>query len=120
MSTGGHPHERPPRRGLRGKAAANPATDLMWRVVVGVIGGAVTFIGLVFLVTPGPGWLIIFVGLGILASEFAWAERALFQAKVAALRAKNQALEPTRRRWLYGWTALALVVLATGLWLWLR
>ena len=26
---------------------------------------------------PGPGWLIVFLGLGILATEFAWAERLL-------------------------------------------
>ena len=26
---------------------------------------------------PGPGWLVVFLGLAILASEFAWAERLL-------------------------------------------
>lgn len=26
---------------------------------------------------PGPGWLIVFAGLGILASEFEWARRTL-------------------------------------------
>jgi hypothetical protein len=27
------------------------------------------------LVTPGPGWLVIFLGLGLLAAEFVWARR---------------------------------------------
>jgi uncharacterized protein (TIGR02611 family) len=26
---------------------------------------------------PGPGWLVVFLGLGVLATEFAWADRAL-------------------------------------------
>lgn len=34
-------------------------------------------LGLVLIPFPGPGWLIVFVGLGILATEFAWAERLL-------------------------------------------
>ena len=38
------------------------------RVLVGVVGGLVTLVGVVALVAPGPGWLIIFTGLGILAS----------------------------------------------------
>jgi uncharacterized protein (TIGR02611 family) len=108
------------RRGLRGKVAANPATDLIWRIVVGVIGGAVTFVGVVFLITPGPGWLVIFVGLGILASEFAWAERALFKAKMAALKAKRQALDPKRRQRLYIVSAVALAGTGALIWLWLR
>jgi len=34
-------------------------------------------VGIVLLPLPGPGWLIIFVGLGIWASEFRWAARLL-------------------------------------------
>ena len=34
-------------------------------------------LGLVLVPFPGPGWFIVFVGLGILATEFAWAERLL-------------------------------------------
>ena len=32
-------------------------------------------IGMVMLVTPGPGWLVILLGLGLLAAEFVWARR---------------------------------------------
>jgi uncharacterized protein (TIGR02611 family) len=61
------------------------------RVLVGVIGGVVTLVGVVALVAPGPGWLIIFTGLGILATEFAWAARVLAHAKGIASRAANAA-----------------------------
>jgi len=44
---------------------------------VGVLGTLVVLLGLVLVPFPGPGWLIVFVGLGILATEFAWAERLL-------------------------------------------
>jgi uncharacterized protein (TIGR02611 family) len=66
----------------------NPALK---RVIVGVVGGFVTLIGVVALVAPGPGWLIIFTGLGILATEFAWAARALTKARGIASRAANSA-----------------------------
>jgi hypothetical protein len=33
------------------------------------------------LVTPGPGIVVILIGLAILATEWAWAERALDRAK---------------------------------------
>ena len=42
--------------------------------------------GLVMLVTPGPGWLFIFLGLGIWSTEFEWAHRLNMRIKRAALR----------------------------------
>jgi uncharacterized protein (TIGR02611 family) len=66
----------------------NPALK---RVLVGVLGGFVTLLGVVALVAPGPGWLIIFTGLGILATEFAWAARALTKARGIASRAASSA-----------------------------
>lgn len=43
------------------------------RIVIGVIGGTMLLIGVVMLVTPGPGIAAIAAGLAILAIEFAWA-----------------------------------------------
>jgi len=65
--------------------------SVLKRVLVGVVGGLVTLIGVVALVAPGPGWLIIFTGLGILATEFAWAAQALAHAKGMASRAASTA-----------------------------
>jgi tellurite resistance protein TerC len=48
-----------------------------WRVVVAVVGGTVVLIGVAMIVLPGPAMLVIPLGLGILALEFAWAERLL-------------------------------------------
>jgi uncharacterized protein (TIGR02611 family) len=66
-------------------------SPIVKRVLVGFVGGLVTLIGVVALVAPGPGWLIIFTGLGILASEFAWAARLLTSAKGVASRAADAA-----------------------------
>lgn len=96
-------------RRFRARAKTTPAGELAWRIGVAVLGGTITALGAVFLITPGPGWLIIFAGLGILASEFAWAERALIKTKMVALRAAQKALPPGKRR-LY--LSIAIVVLA--------
>lgn len=68
------------------------------RVLVGVLGGLITLVGVVALVAPGPGWLIIFTGLGILASEFAWAARLLRQAKNVANQAADTVKIKKRHR----------------------
>jgi uncharacterized protein (TIGR02611 family) len=65
------------RLGFRGRLKRNPALALAYRIGVGVIGGLIVVLGLALVPLPGPGWLVVFVGLGILATEFAWAERLL-------------------------------------------
>lgn len=47
------------------------------RVAIAIAGGAVLMVGIIAIPYPGPGWLIVFTGLAILATEFAWARRAL-------------------------------------------
>src|SRR5687768_5483182 len=59
------------------------------RMLVLVIGGTVLLIGVVMLVVPGPGLLVIPVGLGILAIEFAWARRLLRTFKKKGLDVRN-------------------------------
>ena len=51
------------------------------KLVVSVIGATILIIGLVMLVMPGPGFLVIIIGLGILATEFVWASLLLEKAK---------------------------------------
>ncbi|WP_024793766.1 TIGR02611 family protein [Tomitella biformata] len=65
----------------RGRLVGRPLLDLAYRVAVGVVGAAVLIVGIVTIPYPGPGWLIVFAGLGILASEFAWAKRLLQYAR---------------------------------------
>lgn len=68
-------------RAFRSRVRELPGGRLVWRVGVTIIGVAVIAIGIVLLPLPGPGWLIIFAGLGILASEYAWARRLLLFAR---------------------------------------
>jgi len=65
------------------------------RAVKIVIGFTLLVFGVVMLVTPGPGWLVILSGLAVLAAEFIWARRLLDRLKaapgrvVSALRPNN-------------------------------
>lgn len=65
------------RLGFRARLKKNPALALAYRIGVGIVGGLIMILGLALVPLPGPGWLIVFLGLGILATEFAWAERLL-------------------------------------------
>ena len=51
------------------------------RIVIAMAGGAVLLVGIIAIPYPGPGWLIVFTGLAILATEFMWARRALTFAR---------------------------------------
>lgn len=64
-------------RALRESVAARPTLNLTYRIAVGVLGLVVLALGIVAIPYPGPGWLIVFAGLGILATEFTWAHRTL-------------------------------------------
>ena len=90
-------------------------SPILKRVLVGIVGGLVTVIGVVALIAPGPGWLIIFAGLGILGTEFAWAARALKTAKGVASRAIDSTKIARRKQLLIfaitAFTALALLVI---------
>jgi uncharacterized protein (TIGR02611 family) len=58
-----------------------PRVEFFYRIAVGVIGLVVLGLGIVAIPYPGPGWAIVFVGLGILATEFDWAKRLLALAR---------------------------------------
>jgi len=54
------------------------------RVVVAVVGMTVLLFGVALLVLPGPAFVVIPVGLAILATEFAWARRWLHYVRQSA------------------------------------
>jgi uncharacterized protein (TIGR02611 family) len=62
---------------FRTRVRSTTGGRLAWRIVVTIGGVAVIVIGVILLPLPGPGWLIIFGGLGILATEYEWAARLL-------------------------------------------
>lgn len=62
------------------------------RIGVSIVGFVLVAGGLVMLVLPGPGLLLIIAGLAILATEYVWAQRALNFTKQKAEQAKNKML----------------------------
>ena len=70
---------------------------LRW-LLVAVTGGATLVTGLVLLVLPGPGIPLIILGLVILASEFAWAERTLHQVRRRSAAAISTVTRRSSRR----------------------
>lgn len=60
------------------------------RLGVLLAGFAVVGAGLAMLVLPGPGVIIVILGLAILATEFAWAERALDRTTARAVSATSK------------------------------
>ena len=60
------------------------------RVIIAVIGFTVLLIGLAMIVLPGPAFIVIPLGLGILATEFVWAKRVLKKVKDKANNIKDK------------------------------
>ncbi len=89
-----------------------PSSNLK-RLVIGFVGGVVLLFGIVTIPYPGPGWLIVFAGLGILATEFEWAGRVLRYArgKYDAWQAWLKAQKPVVK--LGFWMLTAIIVVAT-------
>jgi uncharacterized protein (TIGR02611 family) len=57
------------------RAAADPPRRFVRKFAVGIAGVAVILVGIPMIPLIGPGWLIVFTGLAILATEFPWAGR---------------------------------------------
>ena len=80
---------------LAERRAAHVRRGRLYRVLVVVAGAAVTLAGLALLVLPGPAFIVIPIGLAMLALEFAWAERLLDRALAQADLAQRKARKTT-------------------------
>jgi uncharacterized protein (TIGR02611 family) len=59
-----------------------------------ILGGfTLLLVGAVMLFTPGPGWLVIFLGLTLLAAEFVWAQKLMNRMKHEGNRLKDTVLK---------------------------
>lgn len=56
-------------------------------------GFTLLLIGVVMFFTPGPGWLVIFLGLTLLAAEFVWARRLMDHMKNQSNRIKDSVMK---------------------------
>jgi uncharacterized protein (TIGR02611 family) len=82
----------------------------LWRAGIGLTGLLVIVVGVILLPLPGPGWLIIFLGLAIWGTEFAWAKRLLGFARAQVERWTQWLLG--QPRWVQvGYGALGLLFL---------
>ena len=70
------------------------------RIAVLAVGSTVVLLGIVMLVTPGPGLLVIPIGLAILGAEFAWARLWLRKVRqsISNQNSKNHAQRAERHR----------------------
>lgn len=100
----------------RDRVRARRTLNFGYRVVVGVVGVAVLGLGILAIPYPGPGWAIVFVGLGILATEFEWARRLLGYAKERYDKVMDWFHRQPALVQILGGVFTALVVFAT-LWL---
>jgi len=62
-----------------------------------LFGFTLLALGVVMIVTPGPGWLTILLALGVLAAEFVWAQRLLDRLKTQTDRLRDAVFPPANR-----------------------
>ncbi|MFJ6631440.1 TIGR02611 family protein [Streptomyces sp. NPDC091376] len=91
---------------------ARRTLHLSWQVGVFIIGLAVVVAGVIMLPLPGPGWLVIFGGMAIWATEFVWAQLVLRWTKRKVTEAAQRALDPKVRRRNIILTSIGLVIVA--------
>ena len=87
------------------------------RIFVIVSGSAVTVAGVAMLVLPGPGFLVIFTGLAILATEFDWADRLKQRVRERAEDAAKATGVSLRAIVMVG--IFFAVILSVAAWIWL-
>ncbi|MFD0024082.1 TIGR02611 family protein [Streptomyces sp. NPDC058382] len=99
---------------------ASRPLHLSWQVGVFVVGLAVVVAGIIMLPLPGPGWLVIFGGMAIWATEFVWAQLVLRWTRRKVTEAARRALDPKVRRRNIVLTVTGLVIIAVlvGIYVW--
>jgi uncharacterized protein (TIGR02611 family) len=96
--------------GLRSRVHGLPAGHHLWRVGIAAVGLLVVVAGVIMLIVPGPGWAVIFLGLGIWATEFLWARRLLQFARGQLGRTTSWCRR--QPRWLWVLIGVPCVVVA--------
>lgn len=66
---------------------------LTWQVAIFLAGLAVVVLGVIMLPLPGPGWVVIFLGMGVWATEFDWARLVLRWSRRKVAEAAHRALD---------------------------
>ncbi len=80
------------------------------RLMVFIAGVAVLLAGLAMLALPGPGLVVIILGLVILATEFAWAERMLDRTTSTAAGAASKLTDNNKGRAALAASGIGMIV----------
>jgi uncharacterized protein (TIGR02611 family) len=95
------------------------SVSLVYQALVTIAGFLVVGAGVVMLPLPGPGWLVIFLGLGILSTEYEWSRRLLAYARRQVGRWVDWVqAAPLYIRLLVGLGCAAIVAAALGAYIW--
>ncbi|MFE7749741.1 TIGR02611 family protein [Streptomyces sp. NPDC057428] len=99
---------------------ASKVLHVSWQAGIFVVGLAVVGAGIVMLPLPGPGWLVIFGGMAIWATEFVWAQLVLRWTRRKVTEAAQRALDPEvrRRNIILTTVGLVIIVVLVGIYLW--
>ncbi|HEU6444277.1 MAG TPA: PGPGW domain-containing protein [Gaiellaceae bacterium] len=105
---------------VRARQERHRERNRIYRVVFAAVGFVVLAAGVVMLVTPGPGIPVIIIGLGMLALEFAWAERWLERLLDIAEQAVDEVAHgsPLRRALILGAGAVAAAAIVVMVIVW--
>jgi uncharacterized protein (TIGR02611 family) len=90
VSVGRWPRVRAALAGSRRWIHAHPRVRTPYRVLVAAVGLMVITVGLILVPLPGPGWLIVFVGVAVLGTEFPAAHRLTELVRRQAARLRNR------------------------------
>jgi uncharacterized protein (TIGR02611 family) len=105
---------------LEARRATHRERHLLFRLGFGLVGTLVLIGGLIMLVTPGPAFVLIPIGLAMLSMEFVWAERLLGKSLEQAAIAQQKAAQTSRSQRILAaiatLLAIAAVVLAVLWW----
>lgn len=63
---------------------------LVWKIIGISSGSLLILVGLIMLITPGPGWLAIFAGLALLSPHSRWARAILRKLKDTIRRGRKK------------------------------
>jgi len=102
-------------RSFRSHVHGWPGGHHIWRVAVAVLGLLVVVAGIVMLVFPGPGWVVIFVGFGIWSTEFPWAQSVLAFVRRQLARCASWIRNRPRWFWVLG-GVVCLVLVGSVAW----
>lgn len=99
-------------RKLRRRRERYQRRGLAFRVAWVAVGLLIAAAGLVAIVTPGPAFVLIPIGLAMLSLEFEWAQRLLDYSLEKAVEAKERAESSSRGQKIAGGIGTAAVIAA--------